>query len=824
MADDPQVRATQTWLNNTYGSVNGWVPLVVDGYTGWQTIYGLRRGLQHELGISPVSSGFGPATTAAFQSQINTIDGNTTWVNVLALLSGSLWCKGYYGVWWPDPPATPHPIAFSQTASSVVNLRSDLGFVNPIAEVNVKLMAFLMSMDSAKLLSASGGNSDIREAQQWLNRTYSGRRDFALIPTDGIFSRAVQTAMLYALQYEFGMVDGVANGNFGPGTKAGLQTQAQISLNSTGNFVYLFQAALRFNGYGAPFTGIFDPATMQITEQFQQFMELPVTGAGDFGTWCALLVSSGDPDRATTGFDTSTQLTAIQAISAHLQGFTHVGRYTVGLGKHITSPELWGLKNAELKLFPIHQRYNNDNTWMMYRFGYQHGIEALERGRALDFPDNSIIYFPVDYDPTEDDIRNFVFQFFEGVSDALANHFMGSFRIGVYGTRAVCAKVIGRGLAAFAFVAGMSTGWSGNMGVRMPNPWSFNQIKETSISLAAISVNVDKVVVSASADAIDLSTVTPPPVEAAPTALLSATGFDSFYEWCISAESRCELAYSPITLVPQFSFIQRIPNYILGWLRKPNYWIGGGRLGPLWTLFTPEPGMPTPDANAREFSEQSLDDMSDPSSNIGYKQDVREIYDTKIFVDHVETTGLAYRDIPHLAATTLGYLQWGVPRHANILGFGDLGGCLLDLIQIWWDAPKDTNGELASYLADRLGSTTLSSSFSYADLIADVDAWLLAATMESLPPARALSNSVRIVYQEDDSARMWRFYQARFGSDPTNIAACISQLFAWTWAGLGIILPFDLSFFLGLFENFTVPLPQQIAIMAEALANALSTL
>ncbi|WP_162933765.1 hypothetical protein [Actinomyces lilanjuaniae] len=78
---------------------HGWVPLEQDGQTGWATIYGLRRALQHELGVSPLSSGFGPATTAAFQERVGRIDSQATVSeNILRVLSGALWCKGRTGV------------------------------------------------------------------------------------------------------------------------------------------------------------------------------------------------------------------------------------------------------------------------------------------------------------------------------------------------------------------------------------------------------------------------------------------------------------------------------------------------------------------------------------------------------------------------------------------------------------------------------------------------------------------------------------------------------------------------------------------------------
>ena len=49
---DPQVRRTQQWLNTTYASRAGWVPLEEDGLTGWGTIYGgvLRGALDRGCG------------------------------------------------------------------------------------------------------------------------------------------------------------------------------------------------------------------------------------------------------------------------------------------------------------------------------------------------------------------------------------------------------------------------------------------------------------------------------------------------------------------------------------------------------------------------------------------------------------------------------------------------------------------------------------------------------------------------------------------------------------------------------------------------------
>lgn len=50
MADE-MVLETQKWLNKTYGNVSGFGSVPENGKTGWDTIYGLIRATQVELGI-----------------------------------------------------------------------------------------------------------------------------------------------------------------------------------------------------------------------------------------------------------------------------------------------------------------------------------------------------------------------------------------------------------------------------------------------------------------------------------------------------------------------------------------------------------------------------------------------------------------------------------------------------------------------------------------------------------------------------------------------------------------------------------------------------
>ncbi|WP_225438991.1 hypothetical protein [Lacticaseibacillus rhamnosus] len=72
MADEA-VLAVQKWLNKTYSSVSGFTTAPENGQTGWPTIYSLRMGLQHEIGISAIGEGFGDATKTALASVVGSL-------------------------------------------------------------------------------------------------------------------------------------------------------------------------------------------------------------------------------------------------------------------------------------------------------------------------------------------------------------------------------------------------------------------------------------------------------------------------------------------------------------------------------------------------------------------------------------------------------------------------------------------------------------------------------------------------------------------------------------------------------------------------------
>jgi peptidoglycan hydrolase-like protein with peptidoglycan-binding domain len=708
--------------------------------TGWQTIYALRRALQAELGLTPVTSGFGPQTTAAFNTKVGRITEYSQGTpNILRILSGSLWCKGYQGLYGQSA------VSFENLAASVLAVRTDLGINDGLLCVDVKLMSSLLSMDA--YTQVAQGKSSVRSVQQWLNRTYSARADFGLIPCDGVYSRQVQQAMMFALQYEMGMADGVANGFFGPGTKDGLRTKAVVgsgSSDSSRHFVRLFQASLRFNSVDAPFDGVFASSTVDAVNKFQSFMEIPTTGRGDYTTWCNLLVSCGDTTAATKGFDTSTRLLGGRAQGARALGYTHVGRYTVGSGeKPITAPELDLLRAAGLRLFPIHQINNNAATYTTYAEGKKQGIQALERCRMLGLPADSVVYFAIDFDPDGDLIAVSVMDYFRGVNDGLNSVKTNTYKAGVYGTRNVCTQVINAGKAVGAFVSGMSTGYSGNMGFPMPTQWHYNQVIEVSEPLGGVATPVDHDRVSSRAPAIDLSQVVSPPIERDGSA--TTTGFDALFEWFVRAEIACESALSDIGLDTRANGVS---EWVLDWIRKPTYW--GQAASGMWLVYTPNADSTTMLKNARAVVAQALGAMDPPKPVTG-------------------------RDAAHWAVTCLGYRGWGVvPKSVNDYTLGDLGGWLLDLLQAFgtWQTTY-SNTPLASWLAANLG--TDASTFGMRDVVADVDACLMESAWKA-KPAVLYSTHMRDILRLTPAQRISKFYSDRFGRSPNAVGLQMQRL------------------------------------------------
>ncbi|WP_217370957.1 glycoside hydrolase domain-containing protein [Nonomuraea antri] len=496
---DPKVLEAQKWVNATYGQVPQYKKCAEDGITGWATMYSLTRALQVELGIASLSDNFGP-TTLAKLAALGDVGPNTTNKNIVTILQHGLFCKGYWG-------ASEYGVYDGQTQLAVLALLSNTGLGGLISGVQPKVFKAVLTMDAYTLIA--GGKEKVRGIQQWLNRRYYQRRNFFVIPCDGIFSRDIQKALYLAIQFELGMTDDQATGVFGPGTQAGLRAHP-LAAGATGTWVQIYSAACVFNGTikyktqqdtwsykEASFTDVFDIELKGWTRSFQEFTGLPVTQEADFATWCQTLVSTGDPSRPGTAADCIATITDARAKALYAAGYRVVGRYlderpsSNPLNKQIQPGELETIFQNGLKVFPISQYYGGEVSYFTYAQGYQDGLEAHAAAVKYGFNSGTVIYFAVDYDATQAEIESNIIPYFRGVVAALVGQ--GKRYVhGVYGSRNVCAEVTKATLARWSFVSGMSTGFSGNMGFPLPENWSFNQIQTLTVGSGAGQIEIDK--------------------------------------------------------------------------------------------------------------------------------------------------------------------------------------------------------------------------------------------------------------------------------------------------------------------------------------------
>lgn len=632
---DEMVLAAQKWVNKRYSGISGYAPCPENGRTGWPTVEALTMGLQHELGISPVVDDFGPATWDAVQ-QHGTIDASESNTNIVKIVQSALYCKGYDG-------GEIDGAYDARTRAGVKKLRTDAtGSTSAEADsVHPKLLKALLSMDAFVLIDDDPYG--IRAVQQWLNRTYLGRRDFYYVPSDGYPSRGVANAMLYGVQYEIGMPDGVANGNFGPGTRAGLQAPAALlrvgSTDGPSRYVRLFQGAMRLNQRIVAFDGSFTTAVSNAVRSFQDFTALrgdSRTGIGDYRTWAELLVSTGDTTRPTSGADVSDDNITTEAradvLVAH--GVKAIGRYLAGTTKIIKPGELQRIIDNGVSFFPIMQEANDAPSEFGYSEGRRQGLKAHYRATGFSIPAGATIYFAVDYDPQADEIDDLIVPFFEGARDGIMER--GSrYATGVYGSRNVCTVVSDAGLAVSSFVAGMSSGFSGNMGFPLPSNWAFNQIEETTMAANGTVISIDRNAMSGRDLGCSSLTESPEP---------NRQVFD-YLDWL---QEKAE-AFKISTRSVNDSASRLVTLFLRRGYSGPDWNIVGGEVNEEFTAYVQQ------------------------------RQIIEGVYERTAYRDPSGNTQIG---LSHFAATLSAYQQWHVSANRSTVNVGDFGGWAGDLITI----------------------------------------------------------------------------------------------------------------------------------------------
>jgi peptidoglycan hydrolase-like protein with peptidoglycan-binding domain len=712
---DQMVLLTQQWLNRTYGGRHGYEVIPEDGKTGWTTVYALTRALQIELGIEEPADNFGPQTEALFQPLVPS-EYQDEPSNMIYILQGALWCKGI-------PPGSWTGIFDEATVQTVKNFQADAGLSNLDGIVTTPMMKALLNMSAFVLVP--GGDSRIREIQQNLNRNYSDYIGI-LQPCDGIYGRDTNKALIYALQKEEGLSKDVANGTFGPTTTSLCPT---LSLGDPRhNFVLILQYALYCNGFDpGEFDGVYGSRVASAVSDFQRFMVLPVTGVANMTTIKGLLSSAGDTSRDALACDTATVLTASTAEAIKRAEFEYVGRYLTGtvtkngtrVSKALTREELEVIFNAGLKVFPIYEDGGYELTYFRGRQGYTDARVAISTAMQLGIPSDTTIYFAVDFDALDVDITNNILPYFKAIKSIFDSENPSNYRVGVYGARNICSRVCNNGYAEKSFVADMSTGWSGNLGFKMPINWSFDQFNTITVgnsTLGYVEVDMD-----------------------------GFSGRDNGFDHVVSPanlDNDCFQQIGEIALLGmEYASTQGVDNVILSsnylvtnYYRKDKYaslmWAGVS--GPINSDFV-------------SFVNDQIDDQK--------------------FINLIDPFTRYTVGIEHLMATLSAEL-YSLISSATITDFAGWAGDLITVYKTVLDHKDESKygGDVFKCALDYIGNQSNEGYFSFDDLLGDVDAVNISQILKNDQGKSIYPAFLEYYYEVDLSKRFTNFFQNKFNS------------------------------------------------------------
>lgn len=483
MADE-KVRQVQQWLVDRYN-----FDLEVDGYTGGITVRALIKALQKELGFadSEIDGSFGPGTEERYNTLYPNGLSNTEPSWVTYIVRCGMYCRGIDGGTLDEEQGK---LYTSDIMNGVMKMKQQLGLVNYGADVKAIDLKAILTTDA--YTKVSNGDEKVREIQQALNRKYLNILKYYL-PTNGLYERNTNMAIKKAIQAEIGVT---VDGSWGNGTKNALPALSVGS--SRTSLVYLLQYLLYLNGFDPNgFDGSFGNGAKTAVINFQELMKLDVDGSVGPQTWFALVLSCGDTSRNANACDTRFEITPERAQVLKNNGYQVVGRYINGGNfKELRDGELEVIFDAGLKAFIIYQDNNRLISDFSYTKGKKAAIDASAAAIRHKIPENTVIYFAVDLDVYEEQIDSYIIPFF----DAINNSIDSKYKVGIYGPRLVCERVSNHNLAVSSFVADMSTGYSCNIGQKMPSNWCYDQFVE--ISNFNNDFDIDKVTYNGSVEAM----------------------------------------------------------------------------------------------------------------------------------------------------------------------------------------------------------------------------------------------------------------------------------------------------------------------------------
>lgn len=136
----------------------------------------------------------------------------------------------------------------------------------------------------------------------------------------------------------------------------------------------------------------------------------------------------------------------------------------------LSAAEAQRLSSLGVKIVAVWEPSSPDQRYLNYSDGYRDAGMAYGQAKAIGQPPGSAIYFAIDLNTKRLDA---VEQYFRGVAAGLAAAGGGvsEYKVGVYGSGAVCDAVKGAGLAQYSWLSN-SASWAGSLGY---DGWNIKQ-------------------------------------------------------------------------------------------------------------------------------------------------------------------------------------------------------------------------------------------------------------------------------------------------------------------------------------------------------------
>ena len=153
---------------------------------------------------------------------------------------------------------------------------------------------------------------------------------------------------------------------------------------------------------------------------------------------------------------------SLELKDSHLDFIARYYRDPASRWPALSAAEARMVSAAAMKLVALWESHSHRPDYFSYASGYSDALAAYRQAKAIGQPAGSAIYFAVDYNAQEPDVSGPVDQYFRGIAAGLAaaSAQAPEYRVGIYGSGAVCDHLKRARLAEYAWLSN-STAWTG---------------------------------------------------------------------------------------------------------------------------------------------------------------------------------------------------------------------------------------------------------------------------------------------------------------------------------------------------------------------------